>query len=219
MPAGTRQRILDAAEELFAEKGIAATSLRALTKAARVNLAAVHYHFGSKEALLDAVLERRAQAANLERIASLDRLEAPNAAAAPGVEEILSAFVLPGVHSLEALSDRRALLARLRARVESQPPEIVEALFRKHFGVVCARFLEALQRALPELDKQVVADRFRLALGTLSCAFSGNLDLDTIPGHAPEVTRLEVKVQRLVEFLAAGLRAAGGTTAADRQAP
>ncbi len=75
MPAGTRERILDAAEELFAEKGIVATSLRVLTKAAGVNLAAVHYYFGSKEALLDAVLERRAEAVNLERLASLARLE------------------------------------------------------------------------------------------------------------------------------------------------
>ncbi len=207
MPAGTRERILDIAEELFAEQGIVATSLRALTKAADVNLAAVHYHFGSKEALLDAVLERRARPANLERLAGLERLEERDGGAPPSIEEILSAFVVPGVRSLQALSDRRGLLARLRARVEAQPPDVVEALFRKHFGVVCARFLEALQRELPELDKQLVADRFRLALGTLSCAFSGNFDLDTIPGHSPQETPLEVKIQRLVEFLAAGLRA------------
>lgn len=207
MPADTRERILDVAEELFAEKGIVATSLRALTKAADVNLAAVHYHFGSKEALLDAVLERRARPANLERLTELERLEERGVDAPPSIEEILSAFVVPGVRSLQALSDRRGLLARLRARVEAQPPDVVEALFRKHFGVVCARFLEALQRELPQLDKQLVADRFRLALGTLSCAFSGNFDLDTIPGHSPQDTPLEVKIQRLVEFLAAGLRA------------
>ena len=207
MPADTRERILDVAEELFAEKGIVATSLRALTKAADVNLAAVHYHFGSKEALLDAVLARRARPANLERLTELERLEERGVDAPPSIEEILSAFVVPGVRSLQTLSDRRGLLARLRARVEAQPPDVVEALFRKHFGVVCARFLEALQRELPQLDKQLVADRFRLALGTLSCAFSGNFDLDTIPGHSPQDTPLEVKIQRLVEFLAAGLRA------------
>jgi AcrR family transcriptional regulator len=207
VPADTRERILDVAEELFAEKGIVATSLRALTKAADVNLAAVHYHFGSKEALLDAVLERRARPANLERLTELERLEERGVDAPPSIEEILSAFVVPGVRSLQALSDRRGLLARLRARVEAQPPDVVEALFRKHFGVVCARFLGALQRELPQLDKQLVADRFRLALGTLSCAFSGNFDLDTIPGHSPQDTPLEVKIQRLVEFLAAGLRA------------
>jgi AcrR family transcriptional regulator len=213
MPAGTRERILDAAEELFAEKGIVAASLRAMTNAADVNLAAVHYHFGSKEALLDAVLERRAGPANLERLSALEELQERQERPGnppPSIEEILSAFVVPGVRSLEALSERRGLLARLRARVEAQPPDVVEALFRKHFGVVCARFVEALQRELPELDKQLVADRFRLALGSLSCAFSGNFDLDTIPGHPPQETRLEVKVQRLVEFLAAGLSAPDG---------
>ena len=92
----------------------------------------------------------------------------------------------------------------------AQPPEVVEALFRKHFGVVCARYLEALQQALPGLDKQLVADRFRLALGTLSCAFSGNFDLDTIPGHPPTAVQLDLKVQRLIEFLAAGFRAPSG---------
>ena len=58
MPVGTRERLLDVAEELFAEKGIAATSLRTLTTAAETNLAAVHYHFGSKNGLVDAVLDR-----------------------------------------------------------------------------------------------------------------------------------------------------------------
>ncbi len=128
------------------------------------------------------------------------------------VEGLAEAFAVTPQTIRRDLNDlcRRGLLARLRARVEAQPPEVVEALFRKHFGVVCARFLEALQQALPELDKQLVADRFRLALGTLSCAFSGNFDLDTIPGHPPVAVRLELKVQRLVEFLAAGLRAPDG---------
>jgi AcrR family transcriptional regulator len=211
VPTGTCERILDAAEELFAERGILATSLRVLTKAAGVNLAAVHYHFGSKQALLDAVLERRAKAVNLERLASLARMEALAEGRQLHVAEILSAFVLPGARSLEALPDRGALLGRLRARVEAQPPEVVQALFRKHFGDVCARFLEALQQALPELDAELVSDRFRLTLGTLSCAFSGNLELDTIPGHPPSSARIEVKVQRLIEFLAAGLQAPDST--------
>ena len=57
----TRERLLNAAEQLFAEQGISGTALRALTKAAKVTLAAVHYHFGNKEGLLDAVVERRAR--------------------------------------------------------------------------------------------------------------------------------------------------------------
>ena len=72
----TKQTILDAAEDLFAEQGYAATSLRQLTGKARVNLAAVHYHFGSKEDLAKAVLARRIEPINVERIARLDALPA-----------------------------------------------------------------------------------------------------------------------------------------------
>jgi AcrR family transcriptional regulator len=203
--AGTRERILDAAEELFADRGIAATSLRALTRAAEANLAAVHYHFGSKESLLDAVLERHAGPANAERLAHLEQLEANGKK--PALEEILAAFVTPGLESMRATDGRLALLGRLKARVEAQPEDVVEALIRKHFGTVFARFLEAMQRALPELDAALVDERFRFALGALSTAFSGNLDLDTVPGHPPIPTRLEPRIQRLIEFLAAALRA------------
>ncbi len=208
MPSETRNRILDTAEELFAEKGIAATSLRVLTQAAGVNLAAVHYHFGSKEGLVDAVLERRACAANDERLADLARLEASADGEPLAVEDILTAFIVPGVRRLEVHKNRRQLLARLRSRIEAEPPEIVESLFRRHFGVVFSRFLEALQRALPELSKELVADRFRFTLGSLSFTFSQNFDLDIIPGHPPTQTNHHARVVGLIDFLAAGLRGA-----------
>src|SRR3981081_4013505 len=73
--AGTKTRILDAAELLFMEHGFEATSLRQLTSAAGVNLAAVNYHFGSKEELFQAVLTRRLDPMNQERIDLLDKLE------------------------------------------------------------------------------------------------------------------------------------------------
>jgi AcrR family transcriptional regulator len=203
---------LDVAEELFAEKGISGTSLRVLTTAAGTNLAAVHYHFGSKDGLVDAVLERRAEALNRERLADLARVEATCEAGPPRVEAILRAFIAPGTRLLEELRDRRALLARLRGRIEAEPPEVVEALVRKHFGSTCAHFLEALQRALPELGKEVVAERFRFCLATLSLTFSETFDLDTIPGHPPTRSTDALRAQRLIDFLAAGLRTGDPST-------
>lgn len=199
MPVGTRERLLDVAEELFAEKGIAGASLRTLTKAAETNLAAVHYHFGSKDGLVDAVLDRRAAALNAERLADLARIEATAQDGVPSVEDILTAFVAPGA------LDRRALLARLRGRLEAEPPEVVEALIRKHFGSVCAHFLDTLQRALPHVGKELTAERFRFCLGTLSHAFSQSFDLDTIPGHPPARSHDDVRVGRLIGSLTAGL--------------
>ncbi|HMC58416.1 MAG TPA: helix-turn-helix domain-containing protein, partial [Candidatus Solibacter sp.] len=93
MVQDTKQKILDTAERLFGEQGYDATSLRHIIAEAGVNLAAVHYHFGSKEELLDEVVVRRAGPVNEARIAMLDRLEA--AEGPPVVEKVLEAFLLP----------------------------------------------------------------------------------------------------------------------------
>src|SRR5947208_16884641 len=71
--AATKERILDSAESLFMEHGFEATSLRSITAAAAVNLAAVNYHFGSKEELFQAVLTRRLDPMNHARLSFLKR--------------------------------------------------------------------------------------------------------------------------------------------------
>src|ERR1700733_8374523 len=91
----TRDRILDSAEKAFADGGYAATSLRSIMAGAGVNVAAIHYYFRSKDALLEAVLMRRMEAANRERLKLLQEYEATLAGARPAVEEILRAFLSP----------------------------------------------------------------------------------------------------------------------------
>src|SRR5215472_312111 len=93
----TRERILDSAERLFADHGFEGASIRAIVEDARVNLAAVHYHFKSKEALLEAVLTRRITVVNEARLQRLDDAEATAAPDPPSVEEILRAFIIPTV--------------------------------------------------------------------------------------------------------------------------
>src|SRR5437660_3119973 len=95
--ADTKTRILDAAERLFMEHGFEATSLRQLTSAAGVNLAAVNYHFGSKEDLFQAVLTRRLDAMNQERIDLLDRVEREAAGEPPQVEKVIFAMLVPAL--------------------------------------------------------------------------------------------------------------------------
>lgn len=203
----TRDRILNAAERLFAKRGINPTSMRALTAAAEVNLAAVHYHFGSKEALLDAVVERRALPLNAARILELERHEHERGDAGPEVESIFRAFLLPTVRDLIEGPEDNDHLPRLFARLEAQPPELLEGLYRKHLGGITRRFVEALQRALPELPKDVVSDRFRLAMGSICSLFSGNCDLDFIPDHPPRILSLEAKLEQVIAFVSGGMRA------------
>jgi AcrR family transcriptional regulator len=211
----TRERILDTAEELFADQGISGTSLRALTRAADVNLAAVHYHFGSKEGLLDAVVERRGGPINRQRIDALDQLEAVDAPAT--VEAILEAFLMAGVEQYREMPEMTQRLSRLVARIDAQPAEVTEPLYRKHFGDVSRRFVEALQRTLPHLPKETVAERYRFVVGILSFVSSGNFELDVIPGHpvmpmSPD--RIEERIAQMIAFLAAGLSAPPADTSA-----
>ena len=93
----TKTRILDAAESLFMEHGFEGTSLRAITAGAKVNLAAVHYHFGSKEELFQSVLARRLDPVNRARLEWLTRLEAAASPSPLPCERVLTAFLMPAL--------------------------------------------------------------------------------------------------------------------------
>src|SRR5438552_17150621 len=99
----TRTRVLDVAEELFGEEGIERVSVRDITDKAKVNVAAINYHFGSKEDLIVAVFERRVIPVNDARLAALDAIEQTAGKRSPKVEAILEAFIRPALEcSLEA---------------------------------------------------------------------------------------------------------------------
>src|SRR5512139_388118 len=100
-PHETRTRILDAAEELFMQRGFEGTSMRELTAKAGANLAAVNYHFGSKDALIEAVFRRRLDAMNATRIAELDRLEKDAGGRPLTPAQIIGAFVGASLRMIE----------------------------------------------------------------------------------------------------------------------
>src|SRR5947209_4292779 len=141
----TKTKILDTAERLFGEQGYAATSLRQIIAAAEVNVAAVHYHFGSKEDLLDAVVHRKAGPVNVARMERLDRLEAEGGPVE--VERVLEAFLLPTAE----MAEHNPTFVRVMGRMltEGMMPRIVE----KHFQESAMRFIAALMRSLPHLGK------------------------------------------------------------------
>ncbi|MGA1525538.1 MAG: TetR/AcrR family transcriptional regulator, partial [Planctomycetota bacterium] len=95
MEPSTKHQILDAAERLFAEFGVDATSLRAVTSTAGVHLAAVNYHFGSKDGLVRAVFARRLEPLNAERLAALEGLLGHTDE--PGLDDLLRALFEPAL--------------------------------------------------------------------------------------------------------------------------
>jgi AcrR family transcriptional regulator len=200
----TREKILDAAERLFGAHGFAGTSLRAVTRKAEVNLAAVHYHFGTKEDLLRAVLERVVVPVNQERLARLGEIEAGSGDEPPPVEAILEAYLTPGLRSIRDLGERGMIITRFLGRSYTEPNELVQALVREQFGEVGQRFTEALGYALPHLPETELHRRFMLVVGVMTYI---QADAGRTGEYAEDLSDVEGMVGHLVAFLAAGLRA------------
>jgi AcrR family transcriptional regulator len=202
--ADTKEKILDAAEWLFAAHGFAGTSLRAVTREAEVNLAAVHYHFGTKEDLLRAVLERVVVPVNQERLGRLEEVGAGSGDEPPPVEGILEAYLTPGLRSIRDLGERGVIITRFLGRSYTEPNELVQALVREQFGEVGQRFTEALGHALPHLPQAELHQRFMFVVGVMTYI---QADAGRTGVYADDVSDVDGMVVGLVTFLAAGLRA------------
>jgi AcrR family transcriptional regulator len=199
----TKERILDAAESLFADHGFDATSLRRITSQAGVNLAAVNYHFGSKDALIAAVFQRILAPINRERLERLDELE--RLAAGPGTPAIVEAFIGPALRRSKGARSGPGVAMRLLGHALSQPDDRTRALFADIFRPVVARFTAALQRALPGHGDVEIFWRFFFMVGAMAHTMALSAHLPTLSGGLCEVKDPEAVVQRMVTFLAAGM--------------
>ena len=201
LPA-TKERILEAAEELFVQRGFAATSLRAVTSAAGVNLAAVHYHFSSKEGLLEAVVHWRIAPVNQDSLKRLERLEARVGAETPSVEEILEAYLAP---VLTTWQDQPSV-PRLVGRLYGEPHSLVHPLLEREFGDLGRRFLATLIRAIPSVDPEELSWRFHFTIGAMVHMVTLEAPVDLLPGVTRAAESPARLLDRLVRFAAAGLR-------------
>ncbi|WP_199539899.1 TetR/AcrR family transcriptional regulator [Paraburkholderia kururiensis] len=168
----TKTRILDAAETLFVEFGYEAMSLRQITSRAEVNLAAVNYHFGSKEALIHAMLSRRLDRLNEARLQLLDRFDALLGERLT-CEHVLGAMFIPALRlSRDPLVGGRAFL-RLLGRAYTDPSSFIRDFLNAHYASVAERFFAAFQRALPHLPREELGWRLHFAIGALSGVLAG----------------------------------------------
>ncbi len=202
----TRDRILDAAENVFMEFGYEGASIRRITSDAGVNLAAGNYHFGSKEALFQAVLGRRLQALNQERLRLLDELEAKANGAPLKASQIVEAFF--GALFRIGHEPGGETFLRLLGRTLTEPAEFIRAVLAKEYANVSERYQQALYRALPEVPKDEILWRFHFMLGATSYAIAGTSVLSMITdewtNHSDDA---ELLMPRLMSFLLGGLRA------------
>jgi AcrR family transcriptional regulator len=206
-PTVTKARILDAAEALFMEHGFEATSLRAITAAAGVNLAAVNYHFGSKEELFQAVLTRRLDPMNQERVDLLTRLEHEAAPAPLPCDRILSAMFVPALKLARDPERGGKNFLRLLGRAYADPAPFIRKFLAGQYAVMIARFKAAFSRALPDLPRKELSWRLHFIMGALSYTLAGTDALRLIAELTPaETANDEALLNRLAPFLLAGLQ-------------
>ena len=194
----SRCRILDAAEELFARHGFDGTSIREITRLAEVNVAAVHYHFGSKEAVLRAVTDRVAQPISTRREALLEQARA--SAHPPSLESLLDAFLRPDIEMLLALHERGPTVAWFLGRTYGDQTPWIQEMAQSQFRQADA-FYPLLAGALPNLSAEELAWRMQQVIAIIICQFA------TWPAVGMPEDEADGLVLRLVTFLAAGLRA------------
>ena len=205
MASDTKHRILDAAEQQFGDRGFAETSLRDITKKAHVNIAAVNYHFGSKEALLAAVLDRRLQPINERRLQLLDDLESQSGNEGPPLVEIVRAFVSPPFEKQQEWGDTGQTFLRVLGRVHGETNDDFREVFMSEFELVYQRFAAALSRALPHLKNSDVTWRMLFMVGSM--AFTMSWGQSIVMRDPTAMRRPNEIIDALVTFAAAGLEA------------
>ncbi len=142
----TRQRILDTAERLFADQGFHATTLRQITHAAGVNLAAVNYHHGSKDALILAVFQRRLDELNSERLAWLEKALAESDP--PELEKVLEAFIHPALLLTSRPTGDGGRFMRLLMRAWAENATQLHGTIARQYSHVMRTFADAVSRSL-----------------------------------------------------------------------
>ena len=198
----TKDRILYAAEELFAQHGFASTSLRQVTSRADVNIAAVNYHFGSKENLVNEVFRRRMDDMSRERLAALQRA----VEAHPGeLEPTLAASVGPAPAMPQARHGGGAFI-RVIARAYAESNDSLRKFLSDQYGHVLREFAKALAGCVPGLGKEALYWRLDFLSGALTYAMA-DFGLIKRPAGVSEATHRQRAAKALIRFAAAGFQA------------
>ncbi|HUO95303.1 MAG TPA: TetR family transcriptional regulator [Steroidobacteraceae bacterium] len=199
-----KERLLDAAERLFAQRGYHGVSIRDITEAAGADVALVNYHFGGKRALLTRVFERRAEILNRERMERLEAVQ-PGADGRLDLEAVVNAFMEPLIlRSARGGREWKSYFA-LVAQVNNSPE--LSVLMTRHFDPVVHKFIDVLKAALPEADLRDIYWGYHFLTGALTLTFAETGRLDKLSGRLCRSTDLESVHARFAPFMAAGFSA------------
>lgn len=209
----TSARILLAALEAFAERGFDGASLKEITDRADANIAAVNYHFHTKDDLVRAVLDHFLGEINAGRVVALERCQDEAGPRGPTLEAVVEAAIRPMVCFSRDRRDGRAII-RLLLQARALPRGTINTVLAAQFDPVHLRFIDALRRAAPWLTRDEIVLRYDFARGAMMQILS---DLDGSRGRlvalSPDVVEMDddAVVHQLVTFIAAGFRAPPAT--------
>lgn len=201
----TKRKIMKAAEELFAHSGFHHTTMRAITAKAEVNLSAINYHFGSKEALLSAIFDLYLDPINTERVRRLTKVAETSSVSgiAPNLDEVMRCFLEPTLElfSAGAGADHFRIIV---GRALSEPNQTVRSIFLKRVMPVIDLLLDLLCQALPQSSRAEVAWKLRFALGAMSHTLSSHTDRP--PFAMGDIKQAGEVVEMLIVFIVKGMR-------------
>jgi AcrR family transcriptional regulator len=201
-----KQRLLAAAEQLFAEKGFESVAVRDVTQLAKANVAAVNYHFGSRDGLVALVIARHLAPLNQERLEWLDVLERKAPGKVVPIEEIIHALIRPLVGMVGKTELSEALFCKLVGRILALPEDALSVVTMGQMKVLNNRFIRAIGKVLPTVSQDDLQWRMHFLVGSLVHLLTHQELLRSLSNGGSGSPTLEVVLGRFVRFAAAGLR-------------
>jgi AcrR family transcriptional regulator len=201
----TREKLMDAAEALFARKGYHGTSVRDITGRAGVDVSLINYHFGGKKQLFAAVLARRGTTLNDERLRRLAEVRRRAAPLPPGTEDVVAAFFDPILERLAHAGPEWHSYFALIAAVNNSP-EFGRSVMGKTFDSTVRQFIQALMESLPGAAPEDVYWGYNFLTGALTLSLAETGRLDALSDGLCRSTDVQALKERLGPYVTAGLR-------------
>jgi AcrR family transcriptional regulator len=205
-PSSARERILEVSERLFSEHGMTGVGLRTISAEAKVNLASIAYHFGSKDGLLEALFAQRAAPIAEERLRLL--AQCYEKTSKPKLEDILDAFLRPALVLGVQPQFGGPAFVKLRARLATEPEALSRRVLSRAFDISSRKFLDAFVEALPTVPRSEIEWRFHFMLGTMFYTMADSGRIQALTSGRIDPGNVKRALQSMIPFLAAGFRSA-----------
>ncbi|MGJ8653953.1 MAG: TetR/AcrR family transcriptional regulator [Opitutaceae bacterium] len=200
----TKIQIIKSAEKLFADKGLRAMTLRDVTREAKVNLAAVNYHFGSKNDLMREVIGSRIEPINTERLRQLDALIEKHGSSPIPLTDIFDSLFRPLFQPDGPGSGPNPALIKIIGRAFAEPVDFMRGMHQHFFTELSRRYIAELKRTCPKLSDESLRNRFFLSVSTMLGATTNQVILENLSASKSSTPSYDTVVDELIQYAAAG---------------